>query len=104
MTRRKSRRWEEINLKRRNILLKEICDELFYAASSSANGKVPWGTVTRIVKQTVEDNPSINHNGIIFAYKKFLDEKKKEESKLVLHLQLHALLLLWGDPRVKPTC
>lgn len=80
MARRKSSRWEETNLKRRNILLKEICDEMFYAASSSANGKVPWGTVTRIVNQTVEDNPWINRNVINFAYKKFLDEKKKEES------------------------
>ena len=75
---RKSKRWNETNKKRRNILLKEICDELFYAESTSGNGKIPWGTVTRIIKNTVEDNPWINRNVINFAYKKYLVEKKME--------------------------
>ena len=78
MVRRKSKRWDETNRKRRNILLKEICDELFYAESTSGNGKIPWGTMTQIIKDTVEDNPWINRNVINFAYKKYLVEKKTE--------------------------
>ena len=78
MVTRKSRRWDKTQKERRKNLLKEICEELFYAESTSSTGKIPWGTVTRIINETVGDNPWINRNVINFSYKKYSAEKKQE--------------------------
>ena len=78
MPTRKSIRWKENNKKRREILLKQVCEEMFHAKCNSANGtKVPWGTVTKIINETKEDNPWINRNIINFAYKKYLEKIEK---------------------------
>ena len=63
MPTRKSIRWKENNKKRKEILLKQVCEEMFHAQSTSANGtKVPWGILTKIIYETKEDTPWINRN------------------------------------------
>ena len=81
MPTRKTIRWKENNKKRREILLKQVCEEMFHAPSTSANGsKVPWGSITEIINETKENNPRINQNIINFAYKKYLEKIKKQDA------------------------
>ena len=81
MVTRKSTRWLEASKKRREVLLKQICEEMLYAQSTSASGqKVPWGTVTRIINESKEDFPWLNRNIINFAYKKYLENINKQDA------------------------
>ena len=81
MVTRKSSRWLEASKKRREVLLKQICEEMLYAQSTSASGqKVPWGTVTRIINESKDDFPWLNRNIINFAYKKYLEKIHKQDA------------------------
>ena len=74
----KSKSWSQTNKSRRKLLLNQICEELLYMESTSPNGKLPWGSVTNIVKQTQGDNPWVTRNIINFAYKKYTSKMKKK--------------------------
>ena len=83
MVTRKSTRWLETNKKRREILVQQICEEMLYSQTTSVSGtKVPWGTITRIINETKDDNPWINRNVINFAYKKYLEKIHKQDHDL----------------------
>jgi len=78
----RSKSWVKTNQERRSKLLNEVCRELFYAVSTSPNGKMPYGEVAKAVKILKEDNPWINRNVINFAFKKYMHQKKEEVSSV----------------------
>ena len=78
----RSKSWDKTNRERRSKLLNEVCRELFYTASTSPNGKMPYGEVAKVVQSLKTDNPWINRIVINFAFKKYA-KQKKEEGKVV---------------------
>ncbi len=61
MSTRKSRKQDETNNEQRNVLLEQICDKLLYAESTSANGKIPWGTMIKMIKDTTYGGQSLDY-------------------------------------------
>ena len=60
----------------KNAFLDKVCREIDYAATSSVNGKIPYGFITKIMNKTKDEQPWINRNMINFAWKKFCERKK----------------------------
>ena len=60
----------------KNAFLDKVCREIDYAATSSVNGKIPYGFITKIMNRTKDEQPWINRNMINFAWKKFCERKK----------------------------
>ena len=76
----RSKSWAKTNQDRRLKLLNEVCRTLYYTVSTAPNKKMPYGEVAKVVRSLKEDNPWINRNVINFAFKKYMNQKKEEES------------------------
>ena len=55
----------------RENVLNNICFELDNLSKQTKNGRVPYGAVSRILKENLTDNPWLNRDKINFAYKKY---------------------------------
>jgi len=67
--------------KLRNKFLEEIAEVIYREASSSKNGKVPWGFSAKILKESREQEPWVTKNMISFAYKKYCKKKLLEDTE-----------------------
>ena len=63
----------------RNNIIETLCKEILNAAKTSTNGRVPYGFVNKLVKQSSKEEPWINRNVINFAYRKFCQKVKSLE-------------------------
>ena len=55
----------------RQNVLNTICFELVTLSKQTKNGRVPYGAVSRILKENIVDNPWLNRDEISFEYKKY---------------------------------
>ena len=67
--------------KLRNKFLEEIAEVIYREASSSKNGKVPWGFSAKILKESREQEPWVTKNTVSFVYKKYCKKKLLEDTK-----------------------
>ena len=67
--------------KLRNKFLERIAEEIFNAASSSKNGKVPWGFSAKILRESREQEPWVTKNMISFAYKKYCKKRLLKDTE-----------------------
>ena len=63
----------------RNKFLEQIAEQIHSAASSSEDGKVPWGFSSKILKESRKQKPWVTKNMISFAYKKLKRKKLLED-------------------------
>ena len=68
--------------KLRNKFLEEIAEVIYHAASSSKNGKVPWGFSAKILKESRKQEPWVTKNMISFAYKKYCKKKLLKDTEV----------------------
>ena len=59
--------------------MERICEKMFNASQSSPTNKVPWGYVSKIMKETKSAEFWLTKNKINFAYKKFCAKKYMEK-------------------------
>ena len=84
---------------RRNFL-ERICEKMYNASqSSSPTNKVPWGYVSKIIKETKSAEPWVTKNKINFAYKKFCADKCMEKDAVEDLTIINSVLTTGGRPK-----
>jgi len=59
----------------RSKFIENICNEMYEASMTSKNKKVPWGFVSKLLKDAKKEEPWVTKNMINFAFKKFRSKK-----------------------------
>ena len=83
---------------RRNFL-ERICEKMYNASQSSPTNKVPWGYVSKIIKETKSAEPWVTKNKINFAYKKFCADKCMEKDAVEDSTIINSVLTTGGRPK-----
>ena len=66
----------------RSNFVENICNQMYEASMTSKNKKVPWGFVTKLLKDAKKEEPWVTKNMINFAYKKFRLKKNLGNEEL----------------------
>ena len=63
----------------RKAVLKTCCSDLQDALNGNSSGRKPYGMVSQMVKELKSSCPWISRDMINYAYKMFLNSKKKTQ-------------------------
>ena len=66
-----SKSLREERRKYREKVLHSLCSEISLATKTSKNGRIPYGLVNKLIKQTKDEEPWINRNVLILLIGSF---------------------------------
>ena len=90
--------WTKTNQHRRSKLQNNVCRELHYSVSTLSNGKIPCGEVAKAVNSLrIDDNFWINKNVTNFAFKIYMDQRKKNRVKGCFSKTTACYFKYWGS-------
>ena len=73
---------KEASIELRSKFLERVCTNMYDTMKASKSKKLPWGYVTNILNEAKAQEPWITKNKINFAFKKFCEKKKLEETEV----------------------